>query len=72
MKYTVVIKKQREGGYTAQCLEVPGAISQGETKGEAVRNVREAIELVTREIRSQARTEARHRRGALFTLEVPA
>lgn len=45
MKYTIILEKE-EGGYSAQCLELPGAISQGETKEEAVRNVKEAIELV--------------------------
>ncbi len=46
MKYTVILEKEEEGGYSAQCLELPGAISQGETKEEAVRNIKEAIEAV--------------------------
>ena len=32
MKYTIILEKEEEGGYSAQCLELPGAISQGETK----------------------------------------
>lgn len=46
MKYTIILEKEEEGGYSAQCLELPGAISQGETKEEALRNIKEAIELV--------------------------
>jgi predicted RNase H-like HicB family nuclease len=46
MKYTIILEKEEERGYSAQCLELPGAISQGETKEEALRNVKEAIELV--------------------------
>jgi len=46
MKYTVILRRQKEGGYTVQCLEVPGAISQGETREEALRNIKEAIQLV--------------------------
>jgi predicted RNase H-like HicB family nuclease len=46
MKYTVILEKEEEGGYSAQCLELPGAISQGETKEEALRNIKEAIEAV--------------------------
>jgi predicted RNase H-like HicB family nuclease len=46
MKYTVILEKEEEGGYSVQCLELPGAISQGETKEEALRNIKEAIELV--------------------------
>jgi predicted RNase H-like HicB family nuclease len=46
MKYTVILEPQEEGGYTVRCLELPGAISQGETKEEALANIKEGIELV--------------------------
>ena len=46
MKCTIILEKEEEGGYSAQCLELPGAISQGETKEEALRNIKEAIEAV--------------------------
>ncbi|MHC1594154.1 MAG: type II toxin-antitoxin system HicB family antitoxin [Methanotrichaceae archaeon] len=46
MKYTVILDPQEEGGYAVRCLEVPGAISQGETKEEALKNIKEAIVLV--------------------------
>jgi predicted RNase H-like HicB family nuclease len=46
MQYTVVLDPQDEGGYTVQCVEIPGAISQGETREEALANIKEAIELV--------------------------
>jgi len=46
MKYTVILEPQEEGGYTVRCLELPGAISQGETKEEALLNIKEAIGLV--------------------------
>jgi predicted RNase H-like HicB family nuclease len=46
MKYTVVLESQEEGGFTVQCVEIPGAISQGENKDEALANIKEAIELV--------------------------
>lgn len=29
LKYTVVLEPQEEGGFTVQCVEIPGAISQG-------------------------------------------
>jgi predicted RNase H-like HicB family nuclease len=57
MKYSLVLKKQSEGGYTAQCLELPGAISQGQTKAEAVKNVREAAGLLAKEIRTEAKAQ---------------
>jgi len=52
MKYTVILEPQEEGGYTVRCLELPGAISQGETKEEALENIKEAMSLVL-EISSQ-------------------
>jgi len=52
MKYTLILEPQEEGGYTVRCLELPGAISQGETKEEALENIKEAISLVL-EISSQ-------------------
>jgi predicted RNase H-like HicB family nuclease len=41
-----VLEPQEEGGFTVQCVEIPGAISQGETREEALANIKEAIELV--------------------------
>lgn len=55
MKYTIILEKEEEGGYSAQCLELPGAISQGETKEEALRNIKEAIELVLEVINEEAK-----------------
>jgi predicted RNase H-like HicB family nuclease len=55
MKYTVILEPQDEGGFTVRCLELPGAISQGETKEEALANIKEAIGLVI-EVLSQDMT----------------
>ena len=44
LKITVILRKEEEGGYSVQCLELPGAISEGETKKETLANIREAIE----------------------------
>jgi len=43
-KFTVVLRKEKESGYSVQCLELPGAISEGDTKEEALRNIREAVQ----------------------------
>jgi len=45
MKLTIVLEPQEEGGFTAYVPSLPGCISQGETKEEAVKNIKEAIEL---------------------------
>ena len=45
MKIKVYLEPSEEGGYTAIVPSFPGCISEGETKEEAIRNIREAIEL---------------------------
>jgi len=45
MKLRVVLEPSDEGGYTATVPALPGCISEGDTREEALRNIREAIEL---------------------------
>ena len=45
MKLKVVLEASEEGGYTVYVPSLPGCISEGDTKEEAVSNIREAIEL---------------------------
>ncbi len=50
MKLHIVLEKQEEGGYTVYIPELPGCISQGETKAEAMKNIQEAKELYLEEL----------------------
>jgi len=43
VKYTVLIEKNEEGGYTVVVPSLPGCITQGDTWQEAMANAREAI-----------------------------
>lgn len=45
MKLTVVLEPQEEGGFTAHVPSLPGCISEGDTKEEALANIKEAIGL---------------------------
>ena len=45
MKMTVTIDRDEDGVWIAECPAIPGCISQGETKEEAIANIREAIAL---------------------------
>ncbi len=45
MKLSIVLEPSEEGGYTAHVPSLPGCVSEGETKEEALANIREAIEL---------------------------
>lgn len=56
MQFTVKLEESDEGGYTIQCLELPAAISEGDTKEEALENIKEAIQLVLEVTQEQARS----------------
>jgi predicted RNase H-like HicB family nuclease len=45
MRLKVVLEPSDEGGYTAIVPSLPGCISEGNSKEEALANVKEAIEL---------------------------
>jgi len=45
MKLKVVLEPSAEGGYTIYVPSLPGCISEGNTREEALSNIREAIEL---------------------------
>ncbi|MEK6676411.1 MAG: type II toxin-antitoxin system HicB family antitoxin [Planctomycetota bacterium] len=45
MGYTVVIEQETDGGFVVSVPALPGCITQGDTRDEALRNAREAIEL---------------------------
>ena len=43
MKYRVLIEQDEDGVFVAQVPSLPGCISEGQTRGEALENVRDAI-----------------------------
>lgn len=43
MKYRVLIEIDEDGIYIAEVPSLPGCISQGKTRLEAVKNIKEAI-----------------------------
>lgn len=45
MKFKIVLEPSEEGGFTVFVPSLPGCISEGDTKEEALTNIREAIEL---------------------------
>ncbi|MFZ1076661.1 MAG: type II toxin-antitoxin system HicB family antitoxin [Nitrosotalea sp.] len=56
-KFTIRLQKAPEGGYTGQCLELPGAISEGETIEELKKNMTEAIELVLESLEEDSKND---------------
>jgi predicted RNase H-like HicB family nuclease len=51
MRYTVVLEKESDGGYVASVPALPGCVSQGDSRAEAMANIREAIELYVEDCR---------------------
>lgn len=45
MNIRVVLEPSEEGGYTVIVPSLPGCISEGDSRDDALKNIREAIEL---------------------------
>ena len=43
MRYRVTIEQDEEGAFVAEVPALPGCISQGQTRSEAIENIKEAI-----------------------------
>lgn len=43
MRYRVLIEQDEDGSYFAEVPSLPGCISQGKTRSEALDNIKEAI-----------------------------
>ena len=45
MKLNVTLERDEDGVWVVECPSIPGCVSQGATKEEALANIREAIAL---------------------------
>lgn len=43
MKYRVIIEVDEDGMFVAECPSLPGCVSQGATRDEAMKNIQDAI-----------------------------
>ena len=43
LRYTVVLQQEADGGFIAMVPALPGCVSQGDTRNEALTNIREAM-----------------------------
>jgi predicted RNase H-like HicB family nuclease len=60
VKFQVTIDRDEDGVWIVECPSIPGCVSQGETKEEALENIKEAINLCL---------EVRAERGLPLTIE---
>jgi len=43
-KFRVILKSDENGGFVAECPDLPGCISEGRTRAEAKRSIADAIQ----------------------------
>jgi predicted RNase H-like HicB family nuclease len=43
MKYRIIIEKDEDGMFIVECPALPGCISQGKTRTEAIKNIKDAM-----------------------------
>lgn len=43
MKYRIILETDEDGMFIAECPNLPGCVSQGRTRKEALKNIRDAI-----------------------------
>ena len=60
MKLVITLDRDEDGVWIAECPSIPGCVSQGQTRDEAIANIREAISLCL---------EVRAERGLPLTVE---
>jgi len=65
MRYTVILQKEEDGGYVAIVPVLPGCVSQGDTREEALKNNEEAIEVYLEDVRAAGERCAYRRRERL-------
>jgi predicted RNase H-like HicB family nuclease len=64
--FTILYEVEKEvGGYSGRCLEIPGAISEGETLEELKANMIDAITLIVKSLNKEAQEKQK------MIIEVP-
>lgn len=61
MKFVATLDRDEDGVWIAECPSIPGCVSQGTSRDEALKNIRDAI---------AACLEVRAERGLPLTVEV--
>jgi predicted RNase H-like HicB family nuclease len=51
----VLLFRDEDGGWVVECPSLPGRISQGDSREEAIANIKEAIELYVEVLQEEGR-----------------
>jgi len=60
MQFIITVDRDEDGAWITECPSIPGCVSQGQTKEEAIANIQEAIQLCL---------EVRTEKGLPLTIE---
>ena len=60
MKFNITLDRDEDGVWIAECPSIPGCVSQGKAKKEAIENIKDAIALCL---------EVRAEKGLPLTIE---
>jgi len=52
MRYTMILRRESDRGYVAIVPSLPGCVSQGDTREEALKNIEEAAELYIEDVKA--------------------
>lgn len=44
MKYRIILEQDEDGIFAAECPSLPGCVSQGKNRKEALKNIKDAIQ----------------------------
>jgi predicted RNase H-like HicB family nuclease len=44
MKYRIILEQDEDGVFVAECPSLPGCVSQGKNRKEALKNIKDAIQ----------------------------
>ena len=56
-KFTIQVIKSSEGGYTGRCIELPAAISEGDTIEQLETNMKEIVQLILESIEEKTKPD---------------
>ncbi|PKL59358.1 MAG: type II toxin-antitoxin system HicB family antitoxin [Methanomicrobiales archaeon HGW-Methanomicrobiales-4] len=69
MIFDIILEEEEEGGYSVHCPLLKGCHSQGNTRDEAIANIREAIELYL-EVAHEKASSAVHSQSKCSVIEI--
>ena len=44
MRFRIIVEQDEDGAFVAECPSLPGCVSEGKTRQEALRNIKDAIQ----------------------------